>query len=447
MQDGFKEYIKSEKLVSIDESTLLAVSGGLDSMVMMHLFHSAGFACGVAHCNFQLRGQAADGDELFVKEMASKLHLPFYSIQFDTVSVAKARGISIQMAARELRYQWLEKIRQQEGYSKIATAHHLNDNIETLLYNLSKGCGIRGLHGIPAKNGCLIRPLGFASRSELESYQQNQRIAYREDASNSEIKYSRNKIRHKILPVLKALNPSLESTMEENIQRFREAEYLYEFAVQMIKKIALNQKGNLWILQLSALSAHQQALPTILYELLTPFGLNSRQAGQMATSIINGQTGAVFHSDTHSFLVDRITLQIKQEEGLSKQRLYELQSGDQNVLLSDGVLSLDFQEGQPSQISADPYIAMLDAGNLKFPLSIRHWKAGDVFQPLGMKGRHQKVQDFFSNNKLSRFEKENVWVVEDANEQICWLIGYRLDDRYKIKSDTKAHWVLNFIPQ
>ena len=243
MLQAFLDYIKSQGLIAEGKRSLLAVSGGLDSMVMLHLFHEAGLPCAVAHCNFSLRGAESDADEALVITTAKDLSIPIYTQRFDTEQEAAKRGVSIQMAARELRYNWFKQLLEEEKYDYIATAHHLNDNIETLFLNLAKGTGIRGLHGILPQNGLIIRPLLFATREALEEYQQAQNIPYREDTSNLSDKYSRNRIRHHLIPVLKQINPSIEATMADNIERFQGAEYFYKLAIQQIRDKVFSYTG------------------------------------------------------------------------------------------------------------------------------------------------------------------------------------------------------------
>jgi tRNA(Ile)-lysidine synthase len=442
----FQEYITETIRLPSDSKTLLAISGGMDSMVMLHLFHAAGLNCGVAHCNFQLRNEDADADAVLVEQIAQNLNLPFYSIRFDTRQIAENEGISIQMAARNLRYEWLEKIRSEKGYDYIATAHHLNDSIETLVYNLTKGCGVRGLHGIPVINKYIIRPLSFATRAEIMTCQQIHDIAFREDASNTSTKYSRNLIRLELLPILRKINPALEHTMADNFQRFRELEYLFDFAVKSISQKAVSDVNDRVEVDIRLLRQHEPALPTLLFECLNTFGINTSQVNQLTEAIKAGRIGAEFLTPTHRLLLDRTKILIEEKVVYAPHTSYIMDAQKEGqIQLPDGLLSASLFEGRPHQFSSDPFLAYLDADELMFPIHIRHWQAGDSFQPLGMNGHHQKVQDFFSNNKLSKLDKAKVWIVEDAYGRICWLAGYRLDDRFRIKPDTKRFWTLNFV--
>ena len=247
MLEDFQRFIQQEQLFLSEEKILLAVSGGMDSMVMAHLFREAGFRFGIAHCNFQLRGEASDADAALVKSVAAQWQIPFHTICFDTEIEAANQKKSTQLFARELRYTWFERILQEFDYQYIATAHHLNDSLETVLYNLAKGGGIRALHGIPIRQGNIIRPLSFASRKLIEEYARAHQIPYREDASNQSDKYSRNLLRHQVVPVLKTINPSLEGTFENSLSAIREAEYLFDWAIAAFREKLLTSKKELFL--------------------------------------------------------------------------------------------------------------------------------------------------------------------------------------------------------
>ncbi len=442
MLDAFLHFIRKEQLLQPGSRVLLAVSGGVDSVVMAHLFLQAGWRFGIAHCNFKLRGRESDEDERFVQALANAWKVPFFSVSFDTIQAARQPGVSVQMAARELRYQWLEDIRREKGYDYTATAHHLNDSIETAFYNLVKGCGIRGLHGIPLRSGQVVRPLLFACRADIEAYAAAHYLGFRQDASNAEDKYHRNKIRLRALPALRGINPALEETMAANLERFKEAEYLYEQALKMLRRGLVKEARGRLLISVGGLKQHEPAIATILYEWLSPLGFNAAQARQMAQSLEN--TGATFYAPPYRLLVDREYLAIEkmpEEEGTVE---YRLEEKNQDMELPGGRFSMRRHSGRVVLFSTDASEAALDAGALEFPLRLRRWREGDVFQPLGMGGRHQKVQDFFTNNKVSRFDKEQAWILEDGQGRICWLVGYRIDDRFAIKPGTAAYWVLKY---
>lgn len=438
----FLDFLEKEQLPGPAGRVLLAVSGGVDSIAMAHLFRQAKLEFGIAHCNFQLRAEASDEDERFVLALAREWGVDSYSRRFDTRAYAGEKGLSVQVAARELRYGWLEEIRREHAYTHIATAHHLNDSIETLLYNLAKGCGIRGLHGIPVQNGQVVRPLLFASREQLVQYAGKEGLSYREDASNLEDKYARNRIRHHIIPAFKSINPNFEQTMAANIERFRQLEGLLNRAMYQIAQDAIISYGHPFRLRIETLADFGPVLPTVLFELLSPYGFNSSQAQQLAGSLTH--TGAVFLSPEYRLLVEREEIIVENIPEPAGPEIYLVQEGESSIGLPDGILHLQYHKGRPASFPGGEWQCALDADSLQFPLKLRRWQAGDSFQPLGMQGRHQKLQDFFNNQKASRFEKERVWVAEDAAGHICWVIGYRIDERFKIMADTRAYWALNF---
>ncbi|MDX1939793.1 MAG: tRNA lysidine(34) synthetase TilS [Saprospiraceae bacterium] len=437
--DKFQSFITDNELFAEDEKILLAVSGGVDSVVLCHLFFQAKLNFGIAHCNFQLRGEASHEDELFVKNLAQQLKVPFFSTVFDTKEFAETQKISIQMAARDLRYEWLEQIRQQNDFQWIATAHHLNDSIETLFYNFAKGTGIRGLQGIPMKNNRIIRPLLFATKDEILAFAKAENIIFREDASNEEDKYARNKIRHHVIPILQEINPNFEQTAAKNLKYLREAEYLYQFSLDQIRQQVVIETDHELKINTTKLIDYQFIISTLLYEWLKPFGFNSDQIAQ----ILEAATGAIFYSPTHRLTVDR-TLFILQKQALdTSPEQFVIPSGSKKFESNVGTLTLEYKTGQPNAFTDDPFVVYLDAEKLTYPLMLRHWQAGDFFYPLGLGGSRQKLQDFFTHQKLSRFEKERVWILASGDD-ICWIIGLRMDERFKITPETKYYYIIRF---
>lgn len=438
----FQDFITANELFAPDERVLLAVSGGVDSVVMCHLFHLAGFDFGIAHCNFQLRGEASEGDAIFVKALAAKLGVPFFSKSFDTQAFADEQKISIQMAARELRYAWLEDIRQRHDYQQIATAHHLNDSIETFFYNFAKGTGIRGLQGIPMKNGRIIRPLLFATKDEILAFANAKNLAYRADASNEESKYDRNKIRHHVIPTLREINSDFEQTSAGNLRRIQETMHLFDWALAQIRREAVAETSGGIRMDVAKVLEHQPAVQTILYEFLNPFGFHADQIGQMLESF-ERQSGAIFYSETHRLLVDREFFVIEKQTFDTGQEQFVISAGTREFRTDVGNFTFAYKTGRPETFTSDSFIVHLDAEKITFPLTLRHWQAGDFFYPLGLSGSRQKLQDFFTNQKLSRFEKERVWLLLSGNE-ICWVVGHRLDERFKITDETTSYWVIRF---
>ncbi len=445
MLQEFLHFLEKEQLFESGDRVLLAISGGLDSVVMAQLFREAGFDFGIAHCNFQLRGQDSDDDEQFVLGLAERWGVPSFCRRFDTEEYARETGQSIQVAARVLRYSWLEEVRLGNDFTHIATAHHLNDSIETLLYNLTKGCGMRGLHGIPVKNGFVIRPILFAARNRLEQYVADNELSFREDSTNREVKYYRNKIRHNVIPALKEINPAFEQTMAENIGRFRQLEQLLDWAMRHIAQEVILSYGMPFRLSIRELDSFGPVLPTVLFELLYPYGFNSSQVQQLAESLDN--VGAIFLSRDYRLLVEREELVVDTlpvEKGTEPPE-FQITTDTTGLSLPGGRLVIARHQGRPAAFPPTEREVYLDAEQLQFPLMLRHWRAGDAFQPLGMNGKHQKIQDLFSNQKVSRFEKEKAWILEDAAGRICWVVGYRIDERFKVRRDSQAYWALKFI--
>ena len=438
MLKKFQAFTKKEQLFDKKDKVLLAVSGGRDSMAMAYLFQQAGYTFGIAHCNFQLRGAASDADEALVAAFAKQHSIPYHSIQFNTQAAAKQQKTSTQIVARTLRYDWFEQLRKEHDYDYIATAHHLNDSLETVLYNLTKGCGIRGLHGIPLQQKHIIRPLLFATRKDVNAYVLDQEIPYRDDASNETTKYHRNLIRHKVIPELETINPSLEKTFASTMRNIKDTEILFKEMIEQYKaKISRTDKG-LFYLQKEPI-AHHPAKQTILYELLRPYGFNNSHIEQIFQSY--QQVGATFFSPSHQLLIDRTELII--QSIISKKENYiKVKKENKKVIFNNQALSFTIGHKKDYALKQPPNIALLDYAKLSFPLTLRYWQAGDRFQPLGMQGRSKKLQDYFSDLKLSRFEKEAVLILESGGE-ICWVVGYRMDERFKILESTEKVFVVH----
>jgi tRNA(Ile)-lysidine synthase len=419
---------------------LLAVSGGRDSVVMAHLFAELELSFGICHCNFQLRGKAAEEDAQFVKALAAQLHCSFHLAVFDAQKIAEQDSVSVQMAARKLRYEWFESLQNAEGYDYIATAHHLTDAIETQLHHLARGTGIKGLLGIPSSNGRVIRPLLLAGSGELAGYQEAHGLTFREDSSNAETKYTRNFIRHHILPPFRELNPRLEVTFGENMQRLKESAWLMDQMLDQIEAEAREVDGDKVVYKLEGLVAYTPALSTVLFELLSPYGLNPTQAGDLAESIQQGYAGRLFLTATHEIATSASTIEIVPAIKPPLKSV-EIPEGEERVDFPGGQLRLQLLEGQPDTFSPDSNVAYFDADFLPFPLQLRNWQTGDQFEPFGMDGHHQKLQDYFSNNKFSRAEKAATWLLVDAEGQVAWVTGNRSSHRHRIRKTTSKYWV------
>ncbi len=434
---------KLDELNPSNEKVLLAVSSGVDSMVMAQLFLESERPFSIAHCNFQLRGEESDGDEALVKHFAKANQIVLHAIKFDTAQEAKNSKTGIQETARNLRYNWFNELSQQFDYQWIATAHHADDSIESALFNLTRGTGWKGMAGIAPKRQNIIRPLIDFRKSEILAFAERHKVQFRKDSSNEEDKYNRNHLRLNVIPSLQKINPSFEETMLGNMDRFRETNELFQFLINKLSLELLRQEGDFWKIRKSKLQ-HLPHPASILYEMLADFGFNFAQARDIYSSLEN-ESGAIFNSLTHELLLDREDLIIREKRKKKKTKL--LLNENEVVEMGTNVFISGRKINQiPSAISMATHEAMLDFSKLKFPLSIENWQPGDKFQPFGMGGKHQKIQDFLSNNKLSIFEKESVLVLKSAGE-ICWLIGHRISESFKISSETTAIYHLTIQTQ
>ncbi len=428
----FTDFNRLKHLASRKKQCLLTVSGGMDSMVMCHLFQQAGFPFAIAHCNFNLRGAESDADEDLVRTIAAKYKVEIFVKSFPTKEYATLKNISIQLAARELRYTWFEELRKDWKLDLIATAHHLNDNIETIIYNLIKGTGIRGLRGIPVRHEHIIRPMLFAAREEIEAYQKQHQLLYREDSSNAEDKYARNNIRHNLIPLMKEINPSLEKTLGDKIDLFSELEALYEKQNNKpVKGLFLERKDDIYIpiLKLKKL----KNASTILFEHLKDFGFNAEQIEDMLANLDN-IPGKQFLTDKARIIKDRrffILTQLAQKDFTAQL----IQKDDTEIKLPGASLKLTTLNIEQLKITADKNTAFIDLSKLEFPLIVRHWQQGDYFYPFGMKMKKKKLKKFFTDQKIALNEKETIWVIE-SNQKIVWVAGHRMDERFKVMTNT-----------
>jgi tRNA(Ile)-lysidine synthase len=428
----FTDFIDQNSLFERNGTLLAAVSGGMDSVLMVHLLLSSGYKFAIAHCNFQLRGTEADADQAFCKQLAQQCNVPFHTINFDTQNYATANKISIQMAARNLRYQWFEQIRQQHNYTAIALAHHQNDAIETILLNLVRGTGIAGLHGILPKNGWLVRPMLFLSRQEIEKLVADNKYPYVEDSSNASVKYARNMLRHEVVPALKKLNPGLEKTFENNLQHFRDMETLLELRVAELKAQLFTYRDGDVFLSIDAVKAlNPQRL--LLFKLLQDFGFNETAVDDLV-SALNKHSGRVFESGSFKLILDRDVLIITPGNKLENQ---EISIAIADHAINYGTYKLTMLHDDTPLIIKDNSLAVsVDADKLSYPLSIRAWQQSDSFYPLGMKTK-KKLSDFFIGLKIPLHQKGQMPLLINGNGEIIWVGGARLDDRYKVTKNTK----------
>jgi tRNA(Ile)-lysidine synthase len=433
-----KTFLTENKIDLTRKRTLLAVSGGKDSVVMAELFCQLGFKFGIAHCNFQLRGEASDGDEALVKAIAHKYNVPFYSIRFDTKAYVENKKISTQVAARELRYEWFEKIRAQHKYDYIATAHHLNDNIETVLHNFIKGTGIKGLRGMLVKRDRLIRPMLSLSQMEIEEFQKEHKLEYREDSSNALDKYTRNKIRHHLIPLIEEINPGFESGFADRLKVFSDLESLYQRQIKKTNNQLYERRGGdtyIPIQKLKKLSDNR----SVLYEYLQPQGFTISQVDDILDSL-DSESGRQFLSAHARVIKDRQFL-IVTAKGQTDFTAVMIQKEDSEVILSNARLSIQIGEVSQAAIKKEKAYAHLDFDKLDFPLILRQWKKGDYFYPFGMALKKKKVSKYFKDQKIPIHEKDTIWILESGNK-IAWIAGERIDERFKITAKTKSVMVL-----
>jgi tRNA(Ile)-lysidine synthase len=442
----FEDFISKENLLRHADKLLLAVSGGVDSVVLCELCKRAGFDFVIAHCNFQLRNEESDGDEAFVKALASKYEVGALVKRFDTTQYATEKKLSIQVAARNLRYEWFSEILSQSSnppLNYILTAHHANDNIETLLINFFKGTGIAGLQGILHKSGIrgeMIRPLLFAKREDIVGFAVENKLSWREDSSNESNKYTRNYFRNGLMPALREVYPQVEDNLLDNIIRFQDVNLLYRQSIQGLKKKLLTENKGEWLLPVLQLQK-TGALKTVLFELTKEYGFTPGQANDII-HLLNGESGKYVDSASHRILRNRKWLIISALSG-STRNYFSIQEGDSRIILPGKELIIA-KSTYNGKLEKDPMVAMLDAKHIQFPLLLRKWKQGDYFYPLGMK-KKKKLSRFFIDQKLSITEKENTWVVE-MNKKIIWIAGLRIDDRFKIVPDTKNVVCLKMLP-
>ncbi len=433
MLNRFLDFIAEKRLVPDGHKVLLAVSGGMDSMVMANLFARAPFDYAIAHCNFSLRGEASDKDQELVKSAAEQLKVPFFSRKFDTLSFARTTRQSVQMAARQLRYEWLEDLMKKENFDLVATAHHLDDSIETLLINISRGTGLSGLKGIPIKSRHIIRPLLFATKEEIENYARAHEIKWREDLSNRQEHYLRNKLRLQVIPVLKEINPSLTSTLSAFFERMDASHEIFMAMVEQQKKTCLRFEGKEMKILIPALLGLPRP-ETFLYEFIRDFGFSPAVCHEVFQSL-EGQPGKVFASPTHIAIKDRDQLLIGPKE--HQPPFEELEINPDTGHIQCGPFFFRFEVLENTGFtewprSNDNFLADFD--KLEFPLRLRPWKAGDRITPLGMKGS-KKVSDLLVDEKIPLSRKKNIMVLL-SGESIAWVAGVRSSEQFRVAPET-----------
>lgn len=425
-------YIEKQQLLQADRPVLLGVSGGTDSVVLLHILQTLGYECIIAHCNFHLRMEESNRDEAFVRKLATSYQLQAYFVDFQTTEYAQKLKISIEMAARDLRYGWFDGLLKQTGAQAIAVAHHADDSIETMLLNLIRGTGLKGMTGIQARHQQVVRPLLCCSRDEIEAYRRQHQLEYVEDSTNQLTDYRRNKIRHELLPLLEQINPSVRQTLYQSAGYFQGAYLLYKESIALLtEKLRTQQSDGSILIDIEGL-LQQVDVATVLHELIHPYGFNSSQVDDVVQALA-AESGKVFYSDSHRLLKDRASLIISAKADI-KENLYIISQPECTVHIPYPLRVTQLAVDASFTVSKSAKKVQLDAENIVFPLSIRTWKEGDWFVPFGMKQR-KKLSDFFTDLKLSIADKEKVQLL-CSGDTILWVIGYRTDNRFRVQAQT-----------
>ncbi len=474
MIEGFQKYNAQHNLIQPNERVVLALSGGIDSMVLADLLLKMKVDFVVAHCNFHLRGEESDGDEKFVREFAEKHGIQYFVKHFETENYAAENGISIEMAARDLRYAWFEELRQQLDYDKIAVAHHADDQAETFFINLLRGAGLRGLKGMQPQNGVIIRPLLWASREQIHQYAVENQIQWREDHTNAESVYLRNKIRNQLLPVFDELHPEARQGLYNSLEHLSAENELYRVLLnEKLSRIVEEQDGVSVIARNEAIQTKKSYRvsvdcfvprkseirryevsqcakrlsednvpelvegPTLsfqlLFEWLRNYGFNTDQCRFIFEAMQTG-IGNKYYSPTHQLVIGRNELQLSEIKNVEDEEI-QIKVGEEEIISPIHLRFSRFEKTESFVIDKSPNVALLDADKIQFPLTLRHWRHGDRFHPLGMKGS-KLLSDFFVDQKFTEAQKQNVFLLVSAENEILWVVGHRIDDRFKIENQT-----------
>ena len=456
MLEQFLAYINRCNLIAEGDKLILALSGGIDSMVLADLLLKAKVEFVAAHCNFHLRGEESDGDEKFVREFAVKHDIQCFVKHFDTEKYAEEKGISIEMAARDLRYAWFEELRQQMGYDKIVVAHHADDQAETFFINLLRGAGLRGLKGMLPQNGVIIRPLLWASREQIRQYAVENQILWREDHTNAESVYLRNKIRNQLLPAFDELKPEARQGLYKSLEYLASENELYRELLKEKLAQIVEQDGDVQRFPYSAFldcfvprndakRLSEAKAPELverpgysfqlLFEWLRQYGFNTDQC-RFIFETMNTGIGNKYFSSTHQLIIGRDELQLSEIKPVEDEEI-QIEIGKGEIISPIHLRFSRIEKSSGFVIDKSPNVALLDFDKLHFPLTLRHWRHGDRFHPLGMKGS-KLLSDFFVDQKFTEAQKQNVLLLLSAENEILWVVGYRIDDRFKVTSEKKS---------
>lgn len=433
MLEKFESFVSDNNLFSKDDRILIALSGGVDSVVLSHLMCRANYKISLAHCNFHLRDEESNRDEAFVRRWAKENNIPLFVKEFDTYQYMKENKLSLEMAARDLRYNWFNSLLESERFTCLCTAHHLDDSIETFFINLLRGTGIAGLHGIKVKNDKIVRPLLFATREEILSYAKQNNISYVEDSTNSETKFTRNKIRHNLFPVLREINPNFEFALKKDIEYLNDTEFIFRREIEKTKKEIIETEQEVIKINISKLK-QLNPMKIYLYEILSEYGFNETNINDIL-SCLDEISGKQFFSKTHRLVKDREYIFIDVIKNNTTNDFFLIDNCQSSLIYPLKMQIELLRDLKFINISKDKNIAMLDADLLKFPLILRKWRQGDSFVPFGMR-KEKKLSDYFTSNKYSLLDKENQWIL-CSEEKIVWLVSERIDDRFRISNKTK----------
>jgi tRNA(Ile)-lysidine synthase len=436
MVEQFKSYLAEQRLLPTGANILLAVSGGIDSVVMTDLFHRLRIPFGIAHVNYHLRGKESDEDETFVRNLGVKYHVPVFIRDTQDLEFTEPRGMSVQMIAREIRYRWFEEVMDRKHFHVTATAHHLDDQIETFFINLLRGTGLAGLHGILPRQGRIIRPMLFTFRDEIGQYAREHNLPFREDSSNQSVKYLRNRIRHQLIPLLNNIQPETGKILSATIHRLRDSEEILSEFMSQVKESLINVKKDQLRINISRLRK-LHPLDAWLFDILQPYGFNDQVIANLIRHLDNG-VGKSFISPSHRIVIDRHELIVTPlpESGNENppDSEYEI---DKSFSEISGPVRLKFMKKRRTKnfrMNTARHVATLDYAKLEFPLILRRWKHGDSFYPYGL-NRRKKLSDFLIDEKVSLPEKENTWLI-CSHGKIVWVVGHRIDHRFRITNRT-----------